>query len=410
MNSQNQNNYWWITPYGLTIFFLIPIFCVIFIITKDKYIANTYNFLSIKYFVIGLLYLILFAIWSFFGSRLKITQNKTRTLYIKPFFLDFLAVTTICSYFIWFGKLIFNPSLVISIFLGEGGTDGVRHYVSTTPGITTLSQLGIIYTILYLTIFFMNSNGQLSRRYHLYFISILILTLFRVIAWSERLALIEVLVPLILITVSNVNLKKFKLTFLIRYAPYLGILLLLVFFGVTEYFRSWNYYKQYYSNIVEFVLERTLNYYSTSLNNGAGIIEYATGINGYFWYSLNWLYKMPLVGEFLVDILNASSPIGSFLSTYATQEYNNPSGIYIIAYELSFYGGILYVTAFGFVTGILYRSFYEKSGLGVYLYPVFFIGILEFLRLLYLSESRVFPIILFSIIGYLFFTKRKKCT
>ncbi|MFP7334849.1 O-antigen polymerase [Shouchella clausii] len=405
-----NNSKWWSSPYGIVAYFLLPIYCFIFLVTNNNLIAGTKNYFSLEFFLLGLLYLCIFLFSAFLGTRISLTRKKfeTTNLYVKPFFLDLLALLTITAYIVWFGELLFKPELIINILLGQGGTDGVRHFVSTVPGVTTLSQLGILYSIIFLNCYF-DEDYKLKKRYFFYFFIIIFLTLFRVVAWSERLAFIEILIPTILIVVANLRLKTKILIRMIKYAPYIGVVLLLVFFGATEYFRSWNYYRnQYNNNIIEFVLERVMNYYSTSLNNGAGIIENFSGLEGNLWFLLNWLYKLPIIGDKFVETFDANPIISDFLKRYANEEYNNPSGLFIIAQELGIFGGMVYVLLFGLLAGSLYRSFYFRNGIGVYLYPIVYISILEFFRLVYLSESRTFPILLFGLIGYLFFTRKKR--
>jgi len=71
-------------------------------------------------------------------------------------------------------------------------------------------------------------------------------------------------------------------------------------------------------------------------------------------------------------------------------------------------GGFLYAFLWGGGAGFFYKQYLKRSGLGYIIFPIFFISILDMLREPYLSQTRVFPIFLFAIIGYLFFKRPVK--
>ena len=71
----------------------------------------------------------------------------------------------------------------------------------------------------------------------------LILNTFRSLIFAERIAILEVLLPMLVIWISFYNGKYNKL---FRFVPLIAIVFLFIFFGIFEYFRSWIYYKNYY--------------------------------------------------------------------------------------------------------------------------------------------------------------------
>ena len=77
-------------------------------------------------------------------------------------------------------------------------------------------------------------------------------------------------------------------------APFVGVVGLVIFFGATEYLRSWGTYYQYHSRgFLEFVVTRVTTYYFTALNNGAGLLAMLDWPTWQFEHMLVWLHKFP---------------------------------------------------------------------------------------------------------------------
>ncbi|WP_028784007.1 hypothetical protein [Thalassobacillus devorans] len=406
---------WWLEPHKLFIGFVTPIYLSIYLFYRNSiYIDESYNYLNGFYFYIGLLYLLSFVFITFIIIK-GMNKNKKNNyiIVVKPFYLHLTAILCLFGYLVWYGELILQPNLILNIFLGETGTDGLRNQISTIPGITTLSQLGVVYAICYVNYVIMYQKKLIDKKFSIYLFIIIIITIFRVFIWSERLALIELAIPLTIGLIIYIRDKKPSFLFLnkvVPILPFLGIGLLFLLFGITEYFRSWNYYSSVTSeNIVSFTTERILNYYSTALNNGVGAMNNLQWPSGEMRYILNWLYQMPLIGEYLSEtvVTSTNSDYKTYLRTYGDTEFNNPSGLFMIMFNLGIIKGYIYTIFYAIISGVLYKSFVKQNGIGVFLYPVLFISYLEILRTLYLSSSSTFPILLFSVFAYFFSYKIK---
>jgi hypothetical protein len=275
----------------------------------------------------------------------------------------------------------------------------------TIAGITTATQFGIAYVIFYLNHRWVLRLPFASLRYSIYFWIIVGLAVFRVFGWAERLALIELVVPIAVIAVAY----RFRASGpvwrgVVRALPLLGIAFLLLFFAGTEYVRSWSAYYQFErQSYSEFVISRVATYYYTALNNGAGMLEILEWPRWEFRHTLAWLHRFPLlVGPifgFLIDV----RPQMDFLSSYADPEFNNYSGVFTVFFDLGVAGALIYAFVWGGLMATLYRGFATARGLGFILYPGLYISALEMLRLPYLGESRVFPFILIALVAYAFF-------
>lgn len=393
---------WWIKPHKVTLCFICPLFILLYFLPEKYVVLNYKRYFNKEYFILGLLFFVIFIFSSFVTSKIKLKQKQINFSSINILYLDVLANLTIIAYVIWFRDFIIYPQLFIDILNNESGAVYfVRNNIKTIPGITTLSQLGVVYVTFFIVLQ-LSLKKKIKKRYYFYFFIIILLTIFRVLAWSERLALIEIVLPFTIILFKKIKIKSrfFKIiTFL---GPYVGIIMLILFFLVTEFFRSWaNHYSNIYSNVIEFTIIRITTYYFTALNNGAGLLENYSWPTYDFSHVLSWLYKIPFLGVYFKENFTGDAYYLQFLNNYADPEFTNMSGIFTIYFDMGIFGAILYAFLWGIIMGYLYKSFIKSSGIGIFLYPVMYISVLESMRILYLSESRFIPIFLFILIGYI---------
>ncbi len=220
----------------------------------------------------------------------------------------------------------------------------------------------------------------------------------RAVAFSERLAIIELLVPIVFITlrisILGKPLSKLKRQAL-QLAPVLGVMALFVFFGASEYLRSWRYYQHEFDSFASFTMWRIAGYYSTAHNNGAMALEtqrpyplpYAT--TRAIWL-IPGLSQTPL-GYQKITGIDPSERHEQMLEQFGTPELNNEGGLFQPALDFGVGGYLLFWLASGFVSGRLYRHFMVGTLAGLTLYPLIIIAILETPRFLYLCYTRSFP-------------------
>jgi hypothetical protein len=111
---------------------------------------------------------------------------------------------------------------------------------------------------------------SISLYMHLLCAALLVLTALRVYAWSERLALIEVTLPLGLAASMRLAQSPNRLPRLIsRMGPVIALPALTFYFGIAEYFRSWT--AALYNGRTgfwEFALGRLASYYVRTRSPG----------------------------------------------------------------------------------------------------------------------------------------------
>jgi oligosaccharide repeat unit polymerase len=329
------------------------------------------------------------------NGRDKIPWGVMMTLFRMTFYLSVLG------YAIWAGLAIqrgMTLSDVIGIATGEKGAmyDARYTFLPTVGGVTTFAEFGSATVILGAILGF--CRGWQPVRWKLGVL--LFLAIGRALINSERFAIIELVVPFAVASLAFLNLKQggaIKRS-LINLAPVIGIAGLLTVFTTFEYFRSWsNYYQGRNLNLVEFGSSRLLGYYVTSFNNGAYFLQRLDPLEApYFTFHFLWSLPptVPLVHRLFPNPLldtNDKWFYFPFLDQDANLEFNNADGMMFPLMDYGVPGGLIYWFVVGVGCGLLYRWYRRREPLGLLLYPLVCLGLMEVPLALYWSEGRAFP-------------------
>lgn len=315
----------------------------------------------------------------------------------------FYAGFTLCilGYASWFAIGVsrgVNLSALLAVLKAEGpAMYEIRDYFAKAPGLTTMTQFGIAVVVLGV----MLGTAHGWRRIRWMLILLLSLALIRALFLSERLALLELLIPggILYLNLRRLRFvgRRDRLAPLLFLVPLVAPLFVYLFFMVFEYFRSWAAYYATASHmsLPEFALLRLAGYYVTAFNNGALLVQDIEGPLPLPYFSLEWLWKFPVLKDALDYEQLAQVPIVSMVAklfaTSANPEFNNPCGLILPHLDFGFAGAVFFYLSAGLIIGGLYSLFRKGHVLGLAYYPVFFIGILELPRVLYWPSSRVFP-------------------
>ena len=330
-------------------------------------------------------------------------------------------VLTVVAYAIWFTVGIkngLNLGVILDIIHGVNGAtyDLRREYLKTIPGVTTATQFGMAVIVLGIPL----GAAKGWRTVRLQCAIVFVLAMVRALLNSERLALIELLVPFVVATIWLRPATSRLVRGLTRLAPVVGACLLYMFFAVSEYFRSWSqFYAGSESSFWGFIGLRLMGYYTTALNNGALLwtvgkpLDVQTPI-----FTLSTLWRFPLLKDLLPPLFPSLSLAFSnvpdtnymqLLLSSANPEFNNPSGIFCPILDYGIAGGLLYWLLCGMVCGYLYKEFKLRSVAGIFLYPPLFISLIEATRVLYWADARFFPPMAMLLVGVVFvFRKRNE--
>jgi len=386
----------------LTVLFLIvPVYLSFTLFDFNQ--VNVPSFIPSGNYWWGLALLITLAIGALLGSGVRLNEEPAHSLplQIPSWLIATLLAATIFAYVLWFHPLALDPSLLIQIIQGERAN--VRGVISTQPGLTTLTQCGVAYTVA-CAIKPRLSGRPLKRweRYGLFLV--FMLTAFRAFAWSERLAFFEIAGAYLIASAAFYPVRSFGTRRLLALLPLIAPAIVYLLFTATEYFRSWEFYKDFYSSIWAFSLDRLLTYYATASNNGIGLLEQMSDWPNYTGrFVLEWAYALPGLGPLLLSAFgDERQAYGEFLELFVREEFNNPSGIFPIVYDIGYFGSALYFLAAGLIVGLLYKRFVFGRLGGLLGYPSCFLFMTELLRFNYFSASRFIPIVISLVLIALF--------
>lgn len=385
---------WWLSPCGLILGLLIPIFLVILLlgeINSPGMTVRGIRFLNWKYSLLGIAIMLLMALTAYIGQQIDLKGHgeiKDRNWSLPAWIL---GLVTLFAYLYWFRQILFSPATLFgvltgSIFMG-------RDQIAATAGVSSLANFMPAFFSL-ISYLLATKPERVSVRLRILAATLVVLTIFRVFVWAERLALIElavaVSVPVLCAFISK-NPGRWRRVALIL--PLIALPLLILYFGVAEYFRSWQ--SDFYRGKMpfwEFVLGRFGSYYYTSLNNGVGLLETQAWPTYQYENVLMFLHKAPwLVGAIFRYYMELDGPaLSLFLNRYADLEFNNPSGIYSVIFDVGVPWALIYFSLIGFFSGVMYRSLLAGQARGVLLYPMCFVMLLEVYRYPYFGTSRAF--------------------
>ena len=386
---------WWLRPAQLVLLVIVPVYISFLAFDYDKIVTRRY--VPSADYAWGLALLVALALGAALVAGLSGSSDRSLAQSVAPppfripaWFTGLLLLATVIAYIIWFGPLVSEPQAVFEVFTGD--RPHVRDVVQTLPGVTTMTQFGPAFIVL-VTIKRYSMGGTASwERAGIWLV--FALAVGRAFLWAERLAVLEILVAW---AVTTAAFYRFHTRWGARFAvavPVVAPLLLAVAFAGTEYFRSWQFYQDYYDSIWEFTYERLMTYYAVATNSGIGLLQEVHDWPRYTGrFIFEWAYLMPGLGETLIDAFgDTRQNFDAFLLDYGDEEFSNPSGLFPIVYDVGYFGSAVYFFAVGVLIGLMRRSYSRRQPFGLMFYPFAVLFILEVLRFNYLAAARFVPI------------------
>ena len=317
-----------------------------------------------------------------------------------------LMVLTLIGYAVWAASAVAQgvsiADLSAVVDREPGAISDLKGNSRPIAGITTLTQFGPVAVVV----------GYLRRRHGVggrWFLLVLALAAVRTVFYAERLALIEVAVPLVV--AASLMAARTKRRPLIQAAPLWLVPLLWGVFAASEYTRSWIFYQATTSRpFHEWVTLRMLGYYTTAYNNsslyasefdGTGALPYSS-VAG-FWNApiLEQVFKYPGINRM---------PQGEWwaytLKMNANPEFNNVGSFLVTFAELGWFMVIFWLLA-GMMVGRVFASVRAASVPGFIAYCVLFVGILELPRFIYWTQGRALPIFLAVVVIAVHYRRRR---
>lgn len=275
-------------------------------------------------------------------------------------------------------------------------TSGLKSSFAPVAGVSTFTQLGPAFVILAMLELRHGPDRQLRRR-----IGIVVgLGALRGYLLSERLALLEVLLPLVVI--AAIRAASHPVPWrraAARLAPVALVPVVAGVFSLFEYARSWQFYSRTSDlSFPRFVLERFSGYYATAYNNGQLYRDHGDFPGRLPYSSLEAVWTAPGFEQVhAYQRLTGRDPDewrSAVLAQHGNPEFNNPGGLVAPFFDWGPVGGVLFLLLIGSLLGLAYRSLRLGRPAGLLLYPLLMTGLFELPRYLYWTQGRVLPSLL----------------
>jgi hypothetical protein len=394
------NRFWWLDPANFLIFVTLPVFVASTIyggpLMTEQF--ESFNFLTTSMIVFGIASICVLAIGAKLGSAVAARSTNRGTFFHPQRFDQFLVLllaVALGAHLLMLGAVILEPSLVLSMMRGEGTMYMVRGNMARIVGLTSLTNVAPVFWCLcavrYVT------RGAFFPSRQIAWAALLLPPLIFVHAFfgSERIIVIENGLAFMLPLFSfDRRLKRIGI-----FAPFAGLIAVVIIFVWGEYIRSWPFFQDKYDSFGEFAGLRLLGYLAVASNSGAGMISTMPPV-GYPLITGQWLAKMPIVGFGMTGYQR------EFLENFGNSEFNNPSGIFAPMIDFGQTLGILYAFLWGLVLGTFYGFFRRGHPVGLVAFPVFYIGLADLTQIWYWGEPAFFPQII-CIVGAIAMTVRR---
>lgn len=339
------------------------------------------------------------------GAVLRFDARQLR--YLKKAYKT-LFVLTLIGYALWGGMALVQGvglgDLVAVLDRQESAISNLKAKIRPVAGLTTLTQFGPVAVVLGFLLRKLRAGGRS-------YILIVLLSLSRGVFYAERLAIIEVIIPLILVAAITVD-RRSRWRKIVPIAPVLIAPLVWAIFAISEYTRSWVYYQQTTDMpFAQWVTYRLLGYYTTSFNNSALFAQAHESTHAPAYYTVNAFWSAPGISSLTthpgLNDIPASEWWPYVLERHSNPEFNNV-GSFLTTYAE--YGPILwglFWLAFGLALGAIFTALSKGSLPALLAYSALFVAILELSRFIYPSLGRATPILIALIVIALTYPRAK---
>jgi hypothetical protein len=300
------------------------------------------------------------------------------------------------GYGLWVGIGVANgvgwADLEAVLGRSNGAISQLKRMIRPVAGLTTLTQFGPLAVAVGVLL---GRLGSAGRGYRVLFVLAGVRTVF----YAERLALIEVLVPALIIAAMTVGPdKRASSRVAMQAAPLVAGPAVWLLFAVSEYGRNWIYHQRTATMpFWEWVSIRFVGYYTTTFNNSALFAQrFPTfAVDPYF--TVEFFWNAPLVEAVVQPGLVAGMRPGPWWA-YTRTHLGNPEftnvGSFLMTFgELGLPLALLYWAVLGVVFGRLYNGLRRGRVWPLLAYASLFVTILELPRFIYVAQGRSTPVI-----------------
>ncbi len=331
--------------------------------------------------------------WPDLDDDARAVLHRAGTWTFRATIFGYLALTAI-----GIGRGV-SPITLLTSLVTFSTTDDMKSSFAPIAGVSSFTQVGIAHVVIGGLLVRSRRAGRSAadRRVRRRLVVLLGLALLRSFLLSERLAILELAVPLLSIAALRLSVHgRAAVRRRVRWAPAVLLPALFTVFGAFEYTRSWKYYSAHGGgSFWDFALVRFAGYYATAYNNAAIAQAHAVFPGRLPYWVIELFWTAPGISQLgLYERLSggdAGQAFGDAITAYGNPEFNNPGGLGVPFIDLGPVGGVLFLLGLGLLSGWCWSSLRGGRPAGMLLYPVFLTGLFELPRYLYLPEGRVLP-------------------
>lgn len=318
------------------------------------------------------------------SSEITFSPEQVRWVVIST---RILAAVTFAAYGAW---LLIGVSrgmdfaIIADLLRGESSAPYrlKEFYLDPVSGVTTWAQLGILVGPLAIL-----RSKLTSMKASPLVIALVLMAAARAVLFSERLAVLEVVVSaglawLIFRSKPPFFFKNAAAVVLSYVTLWVG---LVVFFGVFEYTRSWLHYyaSRFDGGLADFAWQRLLGYYATAFNNAALQGQVAQSD-----LTIAYILQGDLYRTLLGPAAEDANRFANSLQSLSNPEFSNVSGLLVPSNAFGATGGLVFWIIVAAVIGIVVVLASRGHLIAILTYSTLGIGILEVDRLFYYGTSR----------------------
>ncbi|WP_285249791.1 O-antigen polymerase [Pseudarthrobacter sp. fls2-241-R2A-168] len=338
------------------------------------------------------------------GRSMTLKLNARQVGFLRVAYRVMFALV-LAGYAIWIASAVIQgvglADLIAVVDRELGAIRSLKSNAKPIGGLTTMTQFAPVVAVIGLLLQRLGVGGKA-------WVLLILLAGIRTMFYAERLALIEICIPVMVIAAVTVKPGS-RWRGLARIAPLIGAPLIWAVFAISEYTRSWVYYQTMTTlPFTEWVSARLAGYYVTAYNNSAIFATAHAGSGADPYFSIPGIWNAP--GAPQHPGIFGYEPEAWWKQTLGTMgniEFNN-QGSFLVAYaEFGLIGMLAFWLVVGVILGALYSSIGKSSVPSFLAYAVVFVGVLELPRFIYWTEGRATPMVIALVVIGLTYPRAK---
>jgi hypothetical protein len=399
---------WWANPLSPICLLVVPTFVGAYLLGGESYLSHwkSPKVLAFDGFFRGLVAIFAFSI----GAVLMMGRRVSRSAHTGWPILSQTARTSLRSVFMWMYRISVAAyiiwvlsavqrglrfSMLVDSLFSQNTFDGsLKKMFATVTGVTTLTQMAIAAVVIGVLLTCGHVDRGVSRRLYV----LVGLAVLRGFLLAERLAIVELVLPWMVVRSAHRVAANVRPTrrLLVRLGPIVALPALLLGFSLFEYSRSWTFNRHLTNDsYVEYSMFRLLGYYVTSYNNGELYRQELPNPDRVPYYTIQFLWDAPVISSIVrYEDVTGVPAVERILDQRTNPEFNSEGGLFQPYVDFGDVGGPVYFLFAGLLVGWLYQMFVASRLVGMLLYPLFFVGLLELPRYIYWAQGRSTPSIL----------------